>query len=684
MDSLFNGLSGLDIAFLSAAAGAVAYYFLFKQDKNEDLEKELQLPSLTSSAGYASKDNFSQGLLQRMKKSNKTVVIFYGSQTGTAEEFSNRLAKDAQRLGLKAMVVDPEEVEAEDIVSIAEIENSLAVFCMATYGEGDPTDNAQQMYDFIKSDAEEGSFNGLNYAVFALGNKTYEHFNAVGKFFDKRLEQLGGERMYEVGIGDDDTNIEEDFVTWKELFWAQVIEKFQIEVDAIEGNFRTYDYKEMVDCKKEKVFTGEISRLHSYEKQKGPYDAKNPYLAKVTVNRELHKGGGRSCLHLELDITGSKIGYNAGDHVAIYPTNDAQMVDSLCRRLQVDAEHVFTMNNVDEDSNKRHPFPCPTTFGTAFTHYLDITNPLRTNVLHELAAYCTEEKDKEFLLLLSSKDEQGKKQYQQWAMNERRTLLQVLEDVPSCQPQIGHLLELIPRLQVRYYSIASSPRKHPNSIHVCAAVVKYEASNNRTNYGVATKYLTQKQPATSDHGDDDEEEAVTTTTETSTVPIFVRRSQFHLPFKVSNPVLMIGPGTGIAPFIGFIQDREFHKNNNKDIGKLILYFGCRKKSEDFIYQESLESWKDEGLLTELNLAFSRDGAEKVYVQHQLKTNKATVWDVINNNGHIYVCGDAKYMARDVQDTIVAIVEEFGGKTHQQAQDFVKKMMSKGRYSCDVW
>jgi len=652
--------STFDMFFVSVAVGAAAYYFIFKKNKDEDEDTNMLLPTPTTS--FARSDA-SSSTVEKMKKSNKTVVVFYGSQTGTAEEFSNRLAKDAQRYGLKALVVDPEEFEAAELGAISEIENSLALFCMATYGEGDPTDNAQIMYDFLQEG--ECDLAGLNYAVFGLGNKTYEHFNSVGKYFDKRLEELGGNRMYQLGIGDDDANIEEDFVTWKDLLWQAIVEKMDIKIDESQANFRQYEYKVVEKDEDMKVFSGEISRIDSYKNQKGPYDVKNPYLAEVSVNRELHKGGDRSCIHVELNITDSKIGYNAGDHVAVYPTNDPDMVAGLAKRLNIDLETVFRMDALDEDSSKRHPFPCPTTFGTALGHYLDLTSPLRTNVLQELAQYCTDDEDKQFLLRITGNTPEGKKEYEEWAMKSRRTLLQALEDVPSCQPDVGHLLELLPRLQARYYSIASSPRKDSNSIHICASVIKYEASKGRINNGVTTKYLSEMTPGTK-------------------CPIFVRRSQFHLPFKVSNPVIMIGPGTGLAPFIGFMQDREYHRGTGKEVGDMKLYFGCRKKKEDYIYQEELEKWEEDGLLKELNVAFSRDSSEKVYVQHLLKNNSQSVWDVIGNNGHLYVCGDAKHMARDVQEALTCIIEEKGGKTRQQAQDFVKNLQKRGKYSLDVW
>jgi len=238
-----------------------------------------------------------------------------------------------------------------------------------------------------------------------------------------------------------------------------------------------------------------------------------------------------------------------------------------------------------------------------------------------------------------------------------------------------HVCELLPKLQARYYSIASSPRKHPTSIHVCAVVTEYQSKAGYMNYGVCTNWLRTKIPYQA--GDE---------LQCPKVPIFVRKSQFRLPFKVSHPVLMIGPGTGVAPFIGFIQDREHHVKNGKDVGKTILYFGCRKEQEDFIYGNELKTWHNEGILTELNVAFSRETPDKkVYVQNLLENNKESVWDVINNNGHIFVCGDARYMARDVQKMIVQICKEKGNMdTDEKANQFVKTLMNKGRYSCDVW
>ncbi|XP_076817473.1 NADPH--cytochrome P450 reductase-like [Clavelina lepadiformis] len=664
-------MSTFDLFLLSALIGFVVYWFFFRKDEKPNDEEFKRLSVVQPTLNRSESED--SGIVFRMKKSGRSIAIFYGSQTGTAEEFATRLAKDAQRYGMKALAVDPEECNMEELAELHQIENSLAIFCMATYGEGDPTDNAQDFYDWLQQG--DTQLDGLKFAVFGLGNKTYEHYNSTGIYVDKRLEELGAERVYEIGLGDDDTNIEEDFVTWKEGLWPTVCEKFGIEVSKQEGSFRSYSFTkyEPDDIDEKTVYSGEVARLHSYKNQRPPYDAKNPYLSPVLVNRELHKGGGRSCMHIEFDITDTKIRYEAGDHVAVYPTNDVTMVEKIAKRLDVDLDTFFTLDAIDEDASKRHPFPCPTTFRTALLHYLDISSPLRTNVLSEFVEYTSDEKDKEFLTLLSSPTPEGKKKYQEWVMDARRNLLAILDDVPSCNPAMDHICELLPHLQARYYSIASSPKMHPTSIHICAVLVEYDTSSGRTNLGVATNWLKTKIPVPGS-------EAFVQ----PRVPIYVRKSQFRLPFKVSHPVMMVGPGTGLAPFIGFIQDRAYHKEAGKDVGKTTLYFGCRKREEDFIYEEHLTKWKEDDVLTELKIAFSRDGPKKVYVQHLLAENKQSVWENIQNHGHIYVCGDARHMAREVHDAIVDIVVECGGKSQQQATDFVKGLMNKGRYSADVW
>ncbi|KAL3858480.1 hypothetical protein ACJMK2_013069 [Sinanodonta woodiana] len=653
--------SNLDFFILSLLAGVAIYWYIFKSKKKEQPTfKRLTVAPMTNKSNDSS-------FITKMKSSGRNVVVFYGSQTGTAEEFGGRLAKDAVNYGMKGMVADPEECDIDDLPKLAEIENSLAVFCMATYGEGDPTDNAQEFNEWLQN-AEGTSLNGVRFAVFGLGNKTYEHYNAMGKYVDKRLEELGAERVFELGLGDDDGNIEEDFITWREKFWPAVCEFYGVQAVGDQISIRQYTLTVHDDLPGEKVYNGEITRLGSFKNQRPPFDAKNPYLAPVKVNRELHKGGDRSCMHIEFDISGSKIRYEAGDHVAVYPVNDPEIVNGIGKCLNVDLDQVFTLTNIDEEASKKHPFPCPCTYRTALSHYLDVNSSPRTHILREISEWA-DEKDKEFLLKLTSTTPEGKSLYNEWIIKDRRNILAVLEDLPSLKPPIDHICELLPRLQARYYSISSSPKEYPESVHITAVLVNYQTRTGRTMKGVATNWLALKKPENGDK---------------QTVPIYVRKSQFRLPYKTNTPIIMIGPGTGLAPFRGFLQERHFVKKEGKPVGDTVLYYGCRCKAEDYLYEEELDGYVKDGTLTHLHLAFSRDQEEKVYVQHLLMKNKEETWKILENGGHIYICGDARNMARDVHTTLESILMECGSMNKEKAADYVKKMQNKGRYSCDVW
>ncbi|KAF2360617.1 NADPH-cytochrome P450 reductase [Trinorchestia longiramus] len=661
--------STMDTILIGALVAVIAwYYFKGRGDSDDVPPANIHISSspLMRTSDRSDDDSF----IGKMKKSGSKVVVFYGSQTGTAEEFAGRLAKDATRYGLKSMVADPEEFDMNDIAQLpAEIEDHLAIFCMATYGEGDPTDNAAEFYQMLID--QELDLANLNYCVFALGNKTYEHYNATGRYVNKRLEELGANCIYPIGEGDDDANMEDDFITWKDEMWPKVCEFFGLDAAGQDINMRQYSLTELTDPDPSKIFTGEITRLkaHLPEKQRPPFDVKNPFMSQILVNRELHKGGNRNCLHIELDITDSKIRYDAGDHVAVYPCNNSDLVEGLCSMMGKDPEKVFLLTNLDEYSSKKSPFPCPCSYRTALSYYVDITSPPRTHVLKEFIQYTTEEKDKAHLTLLTSTTEEGRAAYQDWIVKSARTISHVLQDLPSCRPPLDYVCELLPRLQARYYSISSSPKAHPTCVHVTAVVLQYQTSTQRINKGVATNWLMAQKP---------------TEDKQYKVPIFVRKSQFRLPIKSTVPVVMIGPGTGIAPFRGFLQERELAFKRDGSIGKTLLYFGCRHKDQDYIYQEELEQYEASGLVT-LRVAFSRDQPQKVYVQHLLAQDATLFWDLVGKQkGHVYVCGDAKNMAREVQATIIDICKTEGSMTQQQAEDYVKTMIQKKRYSSDVW
>ena len=304
------------------------------------------------------------------------------------------------------------------------------------------------------------------------------------------------------------------------------------------------------------------------------------------------------------------------------------------------------------------------------------------------------------------------KEFGTFIVRDQRSLLQVLEAFPSTQPPIDVLLELLPKLQPRYYSISSSPKKHPDSIHVTAAVVDYETKIGVQMGGVCTSWLAAM------------------TAGAASVPIFVRQSTFRLPSKDSLGVVMIGPGTGLAPFRGFIQDRDAQREKGtcpataaagmpsrsrswpggaalarvcllraahtpfgagrlaclagKQLGETVLFFGAQKEKENFLYEDELKGYLQSKTLTGLHTAFSRDGNKKVYVQHKLAEQGEHVHKILKAGGYFYVCGDATKMAKDVQHALVKIGQEHGNRTEQQSIEWVKDLRLRKRYSEDVW
>lgn len=189
-------------------------------------------------------------------------------------------------------------------------------------------------------------------------------------------------------------------------------------------------------------------------------------------------------MHIEFDLEGSKMRYDAGDHLAVYPMNNIELVEKIGKFCGKDLNTIFTLINTDEESSKKHPFPCPSSYRTALVHYLDITSNPRTHVLKELAEYCSDPVEKEKLKLMSSTSPEGKDLYQKWIIEENRNIVHILEDMPSCHPALDHLCELLPRLQPRYYSISSSPKLCPNTVHITAVVVEYTTPTGRDNKGI--------------------------------------------------------------------------------------------------------------------------------------------------------------------------------------------------------
>lgn len=380
------------------------------------------------------------------------------------------------------------------------------------------------------------------------------------------------------------------------------------------------------------------------------YSKDHPFPAKITENRLLNKSGSaKETRHVVLDLTGSGLHYKAGDSLGVFPSNRPTEVAEILQRLGASGAEMV--------SPAALRLSAPITLHDALTHRLALAKPTR-RMIEVLAEKATDDDEKAHLaglLAPESKDLLA-------SFLEHREFVDLLAEFPSARlaPEdfVGHLRKLMPRL----YSIASSPRIYPTEVHLTVAVVRYE-TNHRDRVGVCSSFLADRAPV----GE-------------ARVPVFVSHSHFGPPEDGARDCIMVGPGTGIAPFRAFVQDRAA----SGATGRNWLFFGDQKRGTDFLYEEEWDNYLAQGRLTRLHTAFSRDQLLKIYVQDRMRENAAELWRWLEGGAYFYVCGDAKRMAKDVDTALHDIIGAEGRMSAEAAIEYVKAMKKDRRYQRDVY
>lgn len=594
------------------------------------------------------------------EEEDPNLIILYGSQSGTAETLAFELETEARSYSFVPKVVDLEDFDVDDLAS-----TNLVTVLIATHGEGEPTDSSEQFWEWIQSDdREEGLLKDVTFSVFGLGNRQYEFFNAMGRGVDKHMARLGATQLVPLGEGDDDGSLEEDFAEWKTNYWKETREKFSESGDAGGGEVRI-KFAPKFEC--EFLDDPADARVKAAQAMDHPTDTDPSHpavLVDVLENRELRQDPSEgSTMHMELDA--AKLPYVTADNLSIAPRNDYKLVAKIIKRLEADPDRVFYFTS--DNANVKNSFSKPTTIRNALLWYSDITNVPRKAFVSALAQYATDDKEEARLLHLTSAE--GKTEYQDW-MKKGTSTYDILVEYPSINIPIEHFLELSPRLQVREYTISSSSKAQPKRIAITYAVV--EKTSETGGAGVCTQYLA---PLKADDAK-----------KTPKIACFVKASSFRFPPNITEtPIIMIGPGTGVAPMRAFVQAGSHIKSGGGSLPEWHLFFGCRYCAKDFIYKEELEAAEQkDGVLTKLHTAFSREQAEKYYVQDALRDNSTTIWPLVRDKGaYVYVCG-ATQMGRSVREAFLAMIEKQNEVSAEKAQEVLRNLQESKRFVQELW
>ncbi|EOH6068776.1 TPA: NADPH-dependent assimilatory sulfite reductase flavoprotein subunit [Klebsiella michiganensis] len=537
-----------------------------------------------------------------------SITLISASQTGNARRVAEALRDDLLAAQLNVKLVNAGDYKFKQIAS-----EKLLVVVTSTQGEGEPPEEAVALHKFLFS-KKSPKLTDTAFAVFGLGDTSYEFFCQSGKDFDNKLAELGGERLLD--RVDADVEYQAAAAEWR----ARVVEVLKARAPAAAPS--------------QLIASGSVNEIHT-----SPYTKEAPLTATLAVNQKITgRDSEKDVRHIEIDLGDSGLRYQPGDALGVWYQNDPALVKELVELLWLTGEEPVTVDG------KTLPL------AEALEWHFELT----VNTGNIVENYATLTRSESLLPLVGDKA-----QLQHYAAT--TPIVDMVRFSPA-QLDAQALVDLLRPLTPRLYSIASSQAEVESEVHVTVGVVRYDIEG-RARAGGASSFL-------ADRVEEDGE-----------VRIFIEHNDnFRLPANPQTPVIMIGPGTGIAPFRAFMQQRAAEGAE----GKNWLFFGNPHFTEDFLYQVEWQSYVKEGVLSRIDLAWSRDQQQKVYVQDKLREQGAELWRWINDGAHIYVCGDANRMAKDVEQTLLEVIAEYGAMDAEAADEFLSELRVERRYQRDVY
>ncbi|WP_342322063.1 NADPH-dependent assimilatory sulfite reductase flavoprotein subunit [Kosakonia sp. BYX6] len=539
-----------------------------------------------------------------------SITLISASQTGNARRVAEALRDDLLAAKLNVNLVNAGDYKFKQIAN-----EKLLVIVASTQGEGEAPEEAVALHKFLFS-KKAPKLDGTAFAVFGLGDTSYEFFCQAGKDFDSKLAELGAERLLD--RVDADVEYQPAAAEWR----ARVVDVLKARAPAATPGQALAST------------TGAVNEVFS-----SPYTKEAPLTANLSINQKITgRNSEKDVRHIEIDLGDSGLRYQPGDALGVWYQNDPALVKELVELLWLKGDEQVTVDGKTQ----------------ALSEALQWHFELTVNTANIVENYATLTRSESLLPLVGDKA-----QLQHYAAT--TPIVDMVRFSPA-QLDAQALIDLLRPLTPRLYSIASSQAEVESEVHVTVGVVRFDIEG-RARAGGASSFLAER------------------VEEDGEVRVFIEHNDnFRLPANPETPVIMIGPGTGIAPFRAFIQQRAA----DEAPGKNWLFFGNPHFTEDFLYQVEWQRYVKEGLLNRIDLAWSRDQKEKVYVQDKLREQGAELWRWINDGAHIYVCGDANRMAKDVEQALLDVIAEFGGMDTETADEFLSELRVERRYQRDVY
>ncbi|XP_030482770.2 NADPH-dependent diflavin oxidoreductase 1 isoform X1 [Cannabis sativa] len=619
------------------------------------------------------------------------LLILYASQTGNALDAAEQLAREAD---LRGCLVKLFSLDEYDPVSLPY--ESAVVFFVSTTGQGDTPDSMKGFWKYLlQRNLSHHWLEGLPYSVFGLGDSGYQKYNFVAKKLDRRLSDLGAAAIVEKGLGDDQhpSGYEAALDPWMTSLWNKLYNlnpkflpngpdyvtsskqsigqpKFQVRYHVIDKMDSQFSYCPASELK-HKEMQIETTRRMAPRKFSRHKDRPDCFL-KLVKNQPLTKEGcGRDVRHFEFEFVSSVIEYDIGDSLEVLPGQDPASLEAFMQRCNLDPEAIITVYPVDTKTcNDDHATVDPIKLKSFVELTMDVASASPRRYFFEVMSYfATASHEKERLQYFASPE--GRDDLYQYNQKERRTVLEVLQDFPSVNIPFEWLVQLVPPLKTRAFSISSSLSAHPKQVHLTVSVVTWTTPFKRKRSGLCSTWLSKLDP---EHG--------------IYVPVWFTKGSLPPP-PPSLPLILVGPGTGCAPFRGFVEERAI-QSANQDVAPVVFFFGCRNEESDYLYRDFwLSHAEDGGVLSQTKgggfyVAFSRDQPQKVYVQHKIREHSERVWKLLSEGAAIYVAGSSTKMPSDVLSTFEEVISKESGAPREAAVRWLKALEKAGKYHVEAW